>query len=202
MFKKSQDSPHTATFRKRPYRYPHHSSIPQDPNSQAPSLPRSRSPCPTSSKNPLTASAISPTPRLQRKMSRIHKRNPRIFQILPERPSTRRDKRRIPLPPDRQQRDLALSEVLVERRIQIEIRAVIVQQVQLHRLLLRRPDVLQVYAVGSMSGWSGAGTPASYWSLVPARVRYASARILRLVAVLCSQTAMMGSQKGWPKPST
>jgi len=53
-----------------------------------------------------------------------------------------------------------------------------------------------------MSGWSGAGTPASYWSLVPARVRYASATILRLVAVLCSQTAMMGSQKGWPKPST
>jgi len=53
-----------------------------------------------------------------------------------------------------------------------------------------------------MSGMSAAGTPASYWSLVPARIRYASARALRLVAVSWAQSAMMGSQKGWPKRPT
>lgn len=82
--------------------------------------------------------------RLQRKMSRIHKRDLRILQIPLESPGTRWDERRIPFPPDCQQRDLALSEVLVERRIQIDIGPVIVQQVQLYLLLLRRLNILQV----------------------------------------------------------
>lgn len=87
-------------------------------------------------KPPHRISNLNPL-RLQRKMSRVHKRNLRIHQIPLESPGTRWDKRRIPFPPDRQQRDLALSEVLVERRIQIDIRPVILQQVQLHLLLLR-----------------------------------------------------------------
>ena len=56
---------------------------------------------------------------------------------------------------------------------------------------------------GSMKGRSAAGTPAVYWSLVKAGVKALSRKTARSEALsLLFHVAMMGSQKGWPKPSS
>lgn len=56
----------------------------------------------------------------------------------------RRHKRRIALPPDSQERDLALPKVLVEAWIEVDVSAVVIEEIELMVLLGRRAQVLEV----------------------------------------------------------
>lgn len=79
--------------------------------------------------------------RLERKMPGVDQPDLRPRQVPLERLRARRHERRVPLPPDGQQRDLRRAEIRLERRVFGDVGAVVVEERQLAVLIGRAPEV-------------------------------------------------------------